>query len=107
MQHSSAAAKLIQQMFRQDSHRQNADLAAQNAVVTAALLQNAGFAAPHTALIAAVQQNAGLAAQNASFTAALQQNAGFAQAAVGCHRPPSPKAANRSLQNFCIDSQQR
>ena len=56
-------------------------MAAQNAVVTAALLQNAGFAAPHAAFIAALQQNAGFAAQNAGFTAVLLENAGFAEAA--------------------------
>ena len=49
MQHSSAAAKLIRQMFRQDSHHnrqdKNAGLAAQKAVVTAVLLRNASFRA--------------------------------------------------------------
>ena len=49
MQHNSAAAKLIRQMFRQDNHHNMQDkiqvLAAQNAVVTAVLLRNAAFRA--------------------------------------------------------------
>ena len=100
MQHSSAAAKLIRQMFRQDSHHNMQDkmqvwlhrmqlswqlwckmLVLLHHMQLAALQQNAGFAAPHVgvaphaAFITVLQQNAGLAAQKAVVTAVLLRNA--------------------------------